>query len=89
MMTPRRAYARLMTQVLVTPERAAVLRERLKEKFAERQAAKADFAVMCDRLATEPRWSFGDFTLSFEEILSDHGELGPSAGVRSGLRPQR
>ena len=36
-MTPRRAYARLMTQVLVTPERAAVLRERLKEKFAERR----------------------------------------------------
>ena len=58
-----------MTQFLVTPERAAVLRERLKEKFAERQAAKADFAVMCDRLATEPRWSFGDFTLWFEEII--------------------
>lgn len=57
-----------MTHVLVTPERAAFLRQRLKEKFAEREAAKANFAATCARLATEPRSSFGEFALSFEEV---------------------
>jgi hypothetical protein len=50
---------------LVMPERAAVLRERLKKLFAERQAAKK----VIDRIAAgEPRESFGAFTLSFEDI---------------------
>lgn len=74
LMTRRRgAYARAMNHILVTPERAAFLRQRLKEKFAELQAAKADFPAVCARLATEPRSSFGDFTPSFEEVVSDIG----------------
>ncbi len=57
-----------MTHVLITPERAACLRQRLKKLLAERQAAKADFAAVCARLATEPRSSFGEFEMSFEAI---------------------
>ncbi len=67
----RMAYPRDMTHVLVTPERAAFLRQRLKEKFAELHAAKADFSVVCEMLAMEPRSSFGDFAPSFEEVAPD------------------
>jgi hypothetical protein len=54
-----------MTHVLVTPERAAFLRERLKKLFAERQAAQETV----DSIATGgPRSSFGPFERSFDEI---------------------
>ncbi len=65
---------RFMTHVLVTPERAAFLRERLKKLLAERQVAKANFAATCARLATEPRSSFGEFALPFEEIGLGFGQ---------------
>jgi len=68
------AYTLAMTHVLVTPERAAFLRQRLKEKFAELQAAKADFAVVCARIATERRSEFGEFGPSFEEVTAKSGE---------------
>ncbi len=69
-----------MTHVLVTPERAAFLRQRLKEKLAERRAAKAAFASVCARLATEPRSSFGkEFALSFEEVIPELGRRQRSA----------
>ena len=71
MTPPRRAYPRAMTHVLVTPERTAILCERLKKLLAERQAAKANFAATCERLATEPRSSFGDFVPTFEEVAPD------------------
>lgn len=87
--TPKRAYALAMIHVLVTPERAAVVRERLKKLFAERQAAKADFAAVCARLATEPRSTFGEFAPSFEEIEADLERSDEAAGVGSGLRPHR
>lgn len=65
-----------MTHVLVTPERAAILCERLKKKFAERQAAKVAFAVMCATIATEPRSSFGkNFALSFDDVHPDVSSL--------------
>jgi hypothetical protein len=70
--TPRHAYAAMMTHVLVTPERAAFLRERLKKLLAERWAAKEGFAAMCEKIATEPRSSFGkSFVLSFDDVQTD------------------
>jgi hypothetical protein len=57
-----------MIHVLVTSEQAAILRERLKKKLAERRAAEAAFGPICARLATAPRSSFGKFTQTFEEI---------------------
>jgi hypothetical protein len=67
-------YTAMMTQVLVTLERAAILCERLKKKFAERQAAKVAFASMCEKIATEPRSSYGkEFALSFDEVNPELG----------------
>jgi hypothetical protein len=61
-------------------EQYAAALARLKRKFAERQVAKAGFAAMCERIATEPRSAFGaEFTLSFEEIGLDLETLKPSA----------
>jgi hypothetical protein len=68
-----------MTHVLVAPERAAFLRERIKKLLAERQAGKEAVERI---VAGEPRSSFGEFTLSFEEIMPDIGRLGQVAGVR-------
>jgi len=76
---PRRAYALAMTNVFVSPERAAFLRERLKKLLAERQAAKANFASICERLASESRSSFGKFASSFEEVVPDFTQLGAGA----------
>lgn len=53
------------SNTVVTPERAAVLRERLKKLFAARQASRK----IIDRIAAgEPRESFGAFKISFEDI---------------------
>ena len=80
-----------MAKALVTPERAAVLRERLKEKFAELRAAQE----IIERIAAgAPRSSFGEFALLFEEIagLGAIGGRGESrnqssscSGANSGL----
>ncbi|QGM98468.1 hypothetical protein F7D14_13960 [Methylocystis parvus] len=43
----------------VTPGRAVFLSERLEEKFAERQAAKADFAPSVEEIALDPRQKAG------------------------------
>lgn len=73
-MDERRQMGSAVPDMIVTPERAAFLRQRLKEKFAELQAAKADFPARCARLATEPRASFGKFAPSFEEVTAKPGE---------------
>lgn len=58
---------------LVTKERYEQLKARLKEKFAERQAAQE----MIERIAAgAPRSSFGEFTLSVEEIVPDFERSG-------------
>ncbi|QGM97702.1 hypothetical protein [Methylocystis parvus] len=77
-----------MTNVLVTPERAAFLRQRLKEKFAELQAAKANFSAVCERLGTEPRSKFGEFAQSFEEIGLDWSVPLLTRACRSGSSAQ-
>jgi hypothetical protein len=52
--------------VLVTPERAAFLRQRLKMLFAERQAAQEAI----ERIAAgAPRSKLGKFDLSFEHVV--------------------
>lgn len=80
------AYAAIMTNVIFTSEQYAAACARLKKKLAARQAAQE--AV--ERIAAgAPRSSFGKFTSSFEEIVSDFEPPGQIAAVRSGLRPQR
>lgn len=54
---------------IFTREMYLAARERFVKRRAKRQAAKADFATICERLSTEPRQSFGNFTLSFETIV--------------------
>jgi hypothetical protein len=63
-----------MTHVLVTPERYAVLLERMKKLLAKRQAA----TDAIERIAAgAPRSSFGNFTKSFEEVVPDLGRVSP------------
>jgi hypothetical protein len=54
-----------MVHVLVTPKRAAFLRERVRKLLAERFAGKEAVERI---VAGAPRSSFGKFARSFEEI---------------------
>lgn len=79
-----------MTNAIFTAEQYAAALARLKQKFAERRAAKADFSAMCERIATEPRSAFGEeFTLSFEEIGLELETAHENVRVRSELRHRR
>lgn len=54
---------------IFTREMYLAARERFMKRRAKRQAAKADLTSICEKLATEPRSSFGNFSLSFEAIV--------------------
>ncbi len=59
-----------MKYVLVTPERAAVVRERLKEMLAERRAAEEAVERI---IADKDKLSFDEFIRSLAETPLDNG----------------